>query len=192
MKRLWIVAVLLCALTPFASAQRGGGSRRGGTGNFGGGRGFGAAGRFARDLFVGDRFGRSNFNGGFGWPGYGGWGFPFVDDYDYAPPDPPTVIVPVTIQFTGPPLPPPPPPDPARLAVRTYVWPDAPEPQSANTFAILSKDGGMRSAIAVWVDGGQLHYKTADGGGGRVPIGQIDREATVRANAERGLKLWLP
>ena len=102
------------------------------------------------------------------------------------------VTVPVTIQFVGPPPPPPPPPPPARPAVRTYVWADADTVQSANTFAIVSKDGAMRSAIAVWVDGGQVHYKTAEGGAGRVPISQIDREATVRANAQRGLKFWLP
>jgi hypothetical protein len=193
MKRLWITAVIVCALTSIGFAQRGGGARGGGMGNFGwGGRGFGGAGRFAGNRF--DR-GFNNFNNvGFGgWLGYGGWGFPLVDDYYGAQPSP-NVIVPVTINFPTPPAPPPPPPDPARLAVRTYVWSDADANanQPANTFAIVTKDGAMRSAIAVWMDGNQLHYKATEGGGGRVPLDAIDRAATLRANAQRGLKLPLP
>jgi len=192
MKRLLIGAVCFFVFAPLAYAQRGGGARGGGIGNAGWGGGRGGFGRFDGNRFDGNRFGRSNFNnGGFGWLGYGGWGYPFVDDYD-SQPSQPTVIVPVTIQFVGPPPPPPPPPEPPRLAVRSYVWPDTATPTEAiNTFAIVSKDGSMRSAIAVWVQGTELRYRTEEGGG-RVPLAQIDREKTLRVNAERGLRFWLP
>jgi hypothetical protein len=197
MKRLWFTAVFVCAFTSIGFAQRGGGGRGGGIGNFGwGGRGFDGVGRFG---FGGNRFSRgfNNFNNfGFGgWLGYGGWGFPLVDDYyGYGGQQSPTVVVPVTINFPTPPPPPPPPPEPARLAVRTYVWADADASanQPANTFAIVTKDGAMRSAIAVWAEGSQLHFKAAEGGSGRVPLDAIDRAATLRINSQRGLKLSLP
>ena len=75
--------------------------------------------------------------------------------------------------------------------MHSYSWPDDGAP-AATSFLILSNDGTVRPAVAVWVQGNELHYTAADGVAGRIGIGAIDREATVRVNAERGLRFWLP
>jgi hypothetical protein len=89
-------------------------------------------------------------------------------------------------------MPPPPPPPPARPEIRDYHWPASTNDSTATTFSIVSKDHRVRSAIAVWVQGGLLCYTAPDGSSGRVPLDEIDRDATRRSNAEKRLSLPLP
>jgi hypothetical protein len=50
----------------------------------------------------------------------------------------------------GAPPPPPPPPEPARLVRHDYNW-RAPANGDGNVFALVSRDGTVRFAIAVWL-----------------------------------------
>jgi hypothetical protein len=59
-------------------------------------------------------------------------------------------------------------------------------------FAIVSKDGTVCHARALWVQDSIVHFTTADGSGGQLPLDGIDRESTRRANAEHNLRLPLP
>jgi hypothetical protein len=106
-------------------------------------------------------------------------------------PEPTPLVLMMPAQPPEPPPPPPPPPAPATPVMHTYSWPDAGGP-TASTFLILSKDGTARPAVAVWVQESELHYMGEGGVTGRVGLNTIDREATVRVNAERGLRFWLP
>lgn len=82
---------------------------------------------------------------------------------------------------------------PARSEMREYHWPSSnSENSSATTFSLVSKDGRVQSAIAVWVQGNALCYYTPDQSTGRMPIDSIDREATRQLNAGKHLNLWLP
>jgi hypothetical protein len=114
-----------------------------------------------------------------------GWGFPSYDsDRSYSPAcneaQSPQVIV---VAPQAPPPPPPPPPEPARLVTHEYNWPDAAKP-AADHFALVSKDGSVRFAIAVWVQDGKLQYTQTDGTAGSAPLDTLDREATRRLNAD--------
>ena len=216
MTRLWIGAFVICGLAPLAVAQRGGGmgglgaGRAPGAGGIGGGRGAAGAGRFAGRRGGGTGWGNTGwgntgwgstswrnanggqFGGAWGYPGsgYGGWGYAGgYSDMDGSEPTPMVLMLPA--QPPEPPPPPPPPPAPANPVIHTYSWSDAGAP-TAGTFLILSKDGTARPAVAVWVQESELHYMAADGVTGRVGINTIDREATARVNAERGLRFWLP
>ena len=82
---------------------------------------------------------------------------------------------------------------PARSEMREYHWPSSDsENSSATTFSLVSTDGRVQSAIAVWVQGNALCYYTPDQSTGRMPIDSIDREATRQLNAGKHLNLWLP
>ena len=48
------------------------------------------------------------------------------------------------------------------------------------------------SADAAWVQNGALYYISGQGAQKCVPLSQVDRSATERLNAQKGLTLWLP
>jgi hypothetical protein len=128
--------------------------------------------------------GRRGFGGGYGYyPG-------FYTDYDggaYPPPASPGVV------YVMPPPAPTPPPEPAQPVLHDYTKENGPEAAGAPTeFAIVGKDHVTRRAVAVWTQGGALHYIDPDGAGGQLPLGAVDREATRQANAAVGLKLQVP
>jgi len=82
---------------------------------------------------------------------------------------------------------------PARSEMREYHWPSSgSEDSSATTFSLVSKDGRVQSATAVWVQGNALCYYTPDQSTGRMLIDSIDRESTRQLNAGKQLNFWLP
>jgi hypothetical protein len=110
----------------------------------------------------------------------------YGDGFQAQPPPSIIVVMPQVEQ------PPPPPPPPVRSEIREYHWPSSSGDSSGRAFSIVRKDHGVRSAIAVWVQGRFLCYAAPDGSRGRVPIDEVDREATRRINAEKQLNLPLP
>jgi len=122
------------------------------------------------------------------------WGYacdPYYASYDSGYPTPSfTITVPqvVTPQALAQPAS----PTPVRPEVHEYHWLSSGSDTSAISFSIVSKNGGVESAIAVWVQDDTLCYVTLDGGQRRVPIVSIDRQATSRGNAEKQLYFWLP
>lgn len=83
-----------------------------------------------------------------------------------------------------------PPPQPVQSQLHEYKWPDSGD--TAAMFAIISKNGEMRSAVAVWVQGNTIHYVTKDNTSGVLALDSVDRPATDSANAARHLVLVLP
>ena len=215
MKQLVLGVVLLWSLLPVHSAaQHGGGGHGGGLrGGTVGGSGFLGGG------FIGTGFsGHSGFRSGqFGLPpvgpippldsmgihnrlrhhGYGsrglGWGYSGAFDgcgdagyYDSGYQSP-MIGVPEE-ENCGPTFIQPPPP-PARSELHEYKWPDS-TGDTATIFVLMSTDGSVRPAFAVWVQGSTVHYITPDGAGGRLRL--HNREGTRLANAAKHLTLWLP
>jgi hypothetical protein len=84
------------------------------------------------------------------------------------------------------PLPPPPTP-----AMHEYSWPES-GGDGGNAFAIVSKNGIVQSAIAVWVQNNRLCFITPDGIGRELPLEEVDRQNTTRINTALKLKLPLP
>jgi len=129
---------------------------------------------------------------GHGDNGYAYWGACdplYAGNYggDYASPSV-SVAIP---QVVAPPLAAVPSP-PVRPEVHEYHWPSSPSDSSATTFSIVSKDGRVQSASAVWVQDDALGYVTPDGSESRMPMDSIDRQATRQRNAEKQLKICLP
>jgi hypothetical protein len=84
-----------------------------------------------------------------------------------------------------------PPPPPATPVVLEYSWPDSGS-GSATAFAIVSKDGTVHRALAVWLQDESLCFTTPQGIGQQLPLTQVDGKATTRINAELKLKLPMP
>jgi hypothetical protein len=99
------------------------------------------------------------------------------------------VTIPVILQ---PNAPAPPTPATLRSEVHEYTWQSSASDSSATTFSIVSKDGRVRLAVAVWLQGDALCYYAPDHSTGRIPLDSIDREATRQRNAEQQLSLSLP
>src|SRR6185369_4780939 len=147
-----------------------------------------------------NRFGWQGFGSlNYGW-GYGtnGWGYPayysdsaWPETYGDGNETPPSVVLMMPMQAPAEPLPPPPPPEPARPVIHEYAWPDAGGDPHA-TFSIASRDGQVRSAVAVWVQGNEVGFTAADGRAGRMPQASIDCGVTQKLNAESKLRLSLP
>ena len=132
--------------------------------------------------------GRNTFWGAAPW-GYGendyddGWPPDFSDRSSQAPAQTgPQVIVPEV---------PPPPPEPVRPVIREYIWPES-SGREAVPFSIVSKDGTVRFAVAVWVQAGVLHFTAPDKTSGQIALNTVDRRATAQLNAEKRLRLALP
>jgi hypothetical protein len=164
----------------FGVGRFGGRNQRGGFGGFGfrglgfGGLGFGGLG-YGWDLDYGSGFG--------GYPFYEGSWFP--KQYGNEGQASPGVML---MQAPTPPLPP---PEPARPAMQIYHWPETvANPQAI--YSIVSRDGVVRHAVAVWVQDNEVRYTAANGAAGRVGLAAIDCGATGRLNAEQQLSLRLP
>jgi hypothetical protein len=208
MKRILCGALVIAGLlsSPLA-AQRGGGGGGGrgvGGGGFRGGSHGGGIGIAGRGVLrrAARRFDNRNFGGFGGYGGYGWYGgFPCSDGWDCdryygsnfanslgdsldVAPERPGVM-------TTPALPPEPPPPPAQLVIHEYNWPASNSPVDG-AFSIVSKDGKARLAIMVWAQDGALHYTSPDQTQGQIPLNDIDRAATQRANAEKSQILRLP
>jgi hypothetical protein len=201
MKRLLVSAVILGGLISWtANAQHGGGA--GGGRSAGGHPGIAPGGKQAGR--AGNWWGNNNWrqSGGFaglgGWNygiagyagdwNYGGWGYPY-NYWDafyagYGMDDQPTPAVPL-IQ----PGLPTPPPIPVQPVLQVYHWPDSPVPAH---FSLVAKNGQVRDAVAVWVQGPQVRYMLAGGATGAFAPTSIDCAATDRLNAASNLRLPLP
>jgi hypothetical protein len=212
MKRLVLGVVCFGLLfPPHFAAQRGGGGF--------GGRGSGGGGAFHGGAPLGSGFqGNGGLRGGFiGLPplrpplgpvrkfnqirkhGNGGAGtgfFPFAygyldagyyDNGNQGPvivleqPESPTMALP----------PPPPPPPPPQPELHAYSWPESSNDPSA-LFTIISRDGAVSSAVAVWVQNNTVCYFAPDGSAGSMELNSINREATRTVNAAKSLRLSLP
>ena len=218
MRALLVGALVIGGLLPYAvHAQRGGARGGGAVGQpgRGGARGGGAVGqpgfgfgRMAGGKFGGGRFGGRNQRGGFGLGfgglGFGGLGYGWAPDYgsgfggypfyegSWFPKQygnegqaSPGVML---MQTPTPPLPP---PEPARPAMQIYHWAETgANPQAI--YSIVSRDGVVRHAVAVWVQDSEVRYTAANGAAGRVALAAIDCGATGRLNAEQQLSLRLP
>jgi hypothetical protein len=148
-------------------------------------RAFPTTNRFGRSFRrFGPSYGYGYWGGGYGlgpWPDYG-----YLGDYGQeSEPNPNAVAMPAPMGWAPMPRPEP----PARPVVHDYNYPEG---DASAVFSIIAKDGSTRSASAVWVEDGVVHYITPEGVGGRLPLGNIDRQATSRANGEKHLRLWLP
>ena len=151
-----------------------------------------------RPLVTGFRRERSGYApAGYAPAGYApwGWGSPsYYSDQGYSQacnggsPSPQALVV---GPRQGPLDPPPPSAEPVRPVTRDYTWP-ADTKSAAGFYALASKGGSVRYAVAVWVLGGRVHYTQTDGTGGSAPLDSIDRGATTRLNAENNLSLPLP
>jgi hypothetical protein len=59
-------------------------------------------------------------------------------------------------------------------------------------YLIALRDGTLRQAVAFWREDATLHFVLPDHKQSSVAMDQLDREASVRFNRERGLELRLP
>jgi hypothetical protein len=215
MKALLVGALVIGGLFPYAVHAQRGGSRGGGAvgqpgfgfgrmaggkvgvGRFGGRNQRGGFGGFGfRGLgFGGLGFGGLGFGGlGYGWDldyGSGFGGYPFYEgswfpkQYGSEGQASPGVML---MQAPTPTLPP---PEPARPAMQIYHWAETgANPQAI--YSIVSRDGVVRHAVAVWVQDSEVRYTAANGAAGRVALAAIDCGATGRLNAEQQLSLRLP
>jgi hypothetical protein len=132
----------------------------------------------------------SRHGDGFPDSGYASDPFFYPETYDDAYPVGPSAIVAVPVILNAD-TPPPPPPTP-ESDMRDYHWPSSGGRSSATTYSIVSKDGKVLFAAAVWIQDNVLSYYTPDHNTGRIPIGSIDRQATRQRNAEQQIILWLP
>jgi len=192
-RNLLLLTVLLASAGVNLFAQRGGGGHGvAGPASSAARSGF-SQGRGTRSFNRGDYRGYNRYSD-LGWlysDYYGdywglGWGwdyqeFPFHSpDYDNALRPELPLVVPAQEQA--------PPPPPAEPVIHEYSWPDSGR-AGASAFAIVSKDGTVHRALAVWVQDDNLCFTTPNGGGRRLSLNDIDGPATTRMNAELKLKL---
>ena len=135
------------------------------------------------------RFGGSRGSGRF----IGPYGYPLLlGDYAYPPnyPATPTLVItpPAPVYAVDEPAPAP------RSEIREYKSTEAPAASATEqpTFSIALKDGSVRSAVAVFVQGNMVAYVDPDGRQERVPGDAVDRDATKRLNQGLKVNLYLP
>jgi hypothetical protein len=141
------------------------------------------------------RWGLRGSRGRHGDRAFGDWGYApdpyfYPEEYDDLYPVPPTFIVVTTLtrqadapaQAT---------PAPAKSEMREYNWPSSGSDSSKTTYSIVSRDGQVEFATAVWVQGNEIGYYRPDHSTGRMTVDSIDSQATRQRNAEQKL-LWLP
>ena len=95
------------------------------------------------------------------------------------------------ILMVPPPPPPPPPPDPPRPVLHEYSWPASSVRDTPSTYTLVLADSTVQLAVAVWQQEGSLHYLDPDGTSRTLSLNKLDRSATRRLNAERGLNFPL-
>ena len=119
-------------------------------------------------------------------------GYDYGYSYDYAP-SPNVVVVQQPPPYI---VVPPAPPEIVQSEIREYQQTGSAQPAPADeqqsAFAIALKDGTVRSAVAVSVQGDVLHYVDAEGQHYQIRLDTVDRETTRRLNLERKLQLQLP
>ena len=175
---------------------------QGGHGHGGHGRGGHGRGGHGRS-----GYGFGNRRGGYG--SIGAWGsYPYAFGDGYAPDDfgveYPYASAPAPVEQAPQFIEPPAPPvveQPVHSSFEKYKWPAkgaastpskfsaAPE---AKSFALVLKDGSTLSAEVVYASKDGLHYVDPDGRHLRIPIGSVDRTATLALNRARNLSLNLP
>jgi hypothetical protein len=134
---------------------------------------------------------------GYAGNGYGGLGFSgqypdsgWAAEYGDGDQAVPLVLM-MPVQAPPEPEPPPPPPEPARPVMHEYNWTDSAGNPAAR-FSIVSGNGAVHQAVAVWVQGNEVRYTMAGGSTGSVAAAAVDCGATDRLNARDNLKLVLP
>jgi hypothetical protein len=144
-----------------------------------------------------NRFGGfAGFGYPFGFPGYGyGYGYPEYPGYA-MPAVSPIIVLGAPAGMAYKPEQPYQPHE-AKPVMKDYKpgsLPPAPQPLQGPKpqFSIALTNNTVDSADAAWVQNGVLHYLSGSGAQKRVPLSQIDRSATERLNAQKGLTLWLP
>ena len=163
--------------------------------------------RFGRGAF--DRSGEYRGGGwdGLGWPYYDlgyNWNLPADGEAGYQQQQPNSIVMPIEGVHSA--------DTPVQPEIHEYSWPSSadlsvispnqevrisvtptrPGSDPSPLFSIVSKDGTVFRARAVWVQDSIVHFTTVDGGVGQLPLHGVDRESTHQANAERNLKLPLP
>ena len=88
------------------------------------------------------------------------------------------------------PEPPPPPPPPATPVLSEYKWPE--QVNTSATFSIVTTSGAVYLATMVWMEGGNVHFNSVDGGVRQIPLSSVSRSLTETANAQKKLNLRLP
>ena len=109
----------------------------------------------------------------------------YLGDYQY-PAQPGVAVVTTQPEAPAPPTP------PIRPEIHEYQWPSSGNDSGVTTFSVVTKDGRVQSATAVWFQGDELCYFRSDGSKGRMPIDSVDRRATHQRNAAKQLNLSLP
>src|SRR5262249_36297043 len=85
--------------------------------------------------------------------------------------------------------PPPPPAPPPAPVVRQYNWQEEVNPSAA--FSVVTTSGTVYLATMVWVEGGNVHFNSVDGGVHQIPLSSVSRSLTQTANAQKNLNLRL-
>ena len=98
---------------------------------------------------------------------------------------------PVVRDYTQTPLP--------ETGMRTYEAPGRPpmerksiDDEKPTIYLVALKDGTIYPAVAYWADGNTLNYVTLQGSHNRVTFDLVDRELSLRINAERSVEFNLP
>ena len=141
----------------------------------------------------------------------GGYGQPRQHHGAPHPPHEKTVIVPVYFgAYFSEPEPTHPQPEPPvvivnqayRPEILNPAWvepPPPPEPpatiqqadQSPTIYLIALNDGTIVAALGFWMDGDTLNYITRDAARNRISIDRVDRELSIKLNADRKLEFKL-
>ena len=87
------------------------------------------------------------------------------------------------------PVPPLPPPPPVTPVLHEYSWPE--QMNTSATFSIVTTSGTVYLATMVWLEGGNVHFNSVDGGVGQIPLSSVSRSLTETANAQKNLNLRL-
>jgi len=171
MRRIVLLA-LLALLAHAAGAQRRGGFARG----------------FGRPAYG---LNRGSYALPYDYRGYGDYGYAYSPYAAAAP----YAYAPQPVVFLQPPIVEPPPRE-VHPVVTNYDWPapsqSAPSEAEPRTFAIVLKDGSIRSATAVIASSDGLHCVDPDERHIRISMSEVDRAATLRLNRARRLNLYLP
>lgn len=198
MKALLVAAMVVGGSIPYAVHAQRGGTHGGAVGRPGFASGGMVGGKFGNGR-IGGRNQRGGFPGlgfaGYGWAPDYGWGYGgysglyeeswFPRQYDDSQSQAGGLML---MQAPAQPLPP---PEPAHPVMQIYHWAENGENPQA-TFSIVSRDGVVRHAVAVWVQDSEVRYTAVNGAAGRMAASAIDCGATGRLNSEQQLRLRLP
>ncbi len=69
-----------------------------------------------------------------------------------------------------------------------YRWPN-PGEDSGTEFAIVSNDGAIQHAVAVWLQDGWICFVTPEGTARQLSPAEVDRQKTAQMNGQKKLKL---